>query len=109
MDHRTQIPALALLGLSFTGCPGDDSPSPIVGDWFVSEIDGQTLPIVDNYDSYTFEYGMEMTIEDDLAGQFGIYYQTDFGDYAARYTDGTDLVVDESAAPTSASSSCATC
>lgn len=101
MDSRTKIPALALLGLSFTGCPGgDDEPNPIVGEWGAIQFDGMKLPTVETYDGVgPIVSGIAMTVEDDLAGELAFYSDVDYGDYQSHYSYGTDLVVDDSEAP----------
>ena len=95
MDNRTHIPALALLGLSFTACPEDAPPNPIVGEWGAVQIDGDKFPQSYSDDSYTAVYGLQMIVEDDLAGQLEYYVEIDYGDHEYRTKLGSDLVVDE--------------
>lgn len=95
MDHRNHIPALALLGLSFTACPEDAPPNPIVGEWGAVQVDGDKFPQSYSYDSYTSVYGLQMIVEDDLAGQLEYYGEIDYGDHEYHSQFGSDLVVDE--------------
>lgn len=101
MQHRTNIPALALLGLTFTGCPADEDPppDPIVGDWSAVQVDGDKFPVVYNEGSYTGIYGLRLTVEDDLAGHIDYYEVIDYDDFAYQHSFGSDLVVDASGAP----------
>ncbi|MCY1061001.1 hypothetical protein [Nannocystis sp. SCPEA4] len=100
MQHRIHIPALALLGLSFTGCPDDeDKPNPIVGDWSAIQLDGEKFPVVYSEDSYTGIYGLRLTVEDDLAGRIDYYSVVDYDDFSYQHSFGSDLVVDASGAP----------
>lgn len=99
MEQRTNIPVLAILGLSFTGCPGGDEPNPIVGEWGAVQLDGEKLPEVYEMGPYSAISGLRLTVEDDLAGGLAQYYEYDYGDYEIHYSLGTDLVVDDSQAP----------
>jgi hypothetical protein len=101
MQHRTHIPALALLGLHFTGCTGgdDDKPNPIVGEWGAVQVEDDKLPYVSADGPHTVVAGMRMIIEDDLAGDFDYYYVIDYDDYEYRSSLASELVVDDSAAP----------
>ena len=101
MQHRTNIPALALLGLTFTGCPADEEPppDPIVGEWTAVQVDGEKFPLVYNEGSYTGIYGLRLTVEDDLAGHVDYYEVIDYDDFAYQHSFGSDLVVDASGAP----------
>jgi len=101
MQHRTHVPALALLGLTFTGCPADEEPpaDPIVGDWSAIQVDGDKFPVVYNEGSYTSLYGLRLTVEDDLAGHIDYYSVVDYDDFAYQHSFGSDLVVDASGAP----------
>lgn len=98
MDSRTKIPALALLGLSFTSCGGDE-PNPIVGAWGAISLEDMKLPYSGPYNGGTIAQGFVLTIEDDLTGALDFYAEYDFSDYNAHYSYGTDLVVDDAAAP----------
>ncbi|MBZ5708311.1 hypothetical protein [Nannocystis pusilla] len=101
MQHRIHVPALALLGLSFTGCPDDeDKPDPIVGDWSAIQLDGEKFPAVYSEGSYTAIYGLRLTVEDDLAGRIDYYSVVDYDDFSYQHSFGSDLVVDAGAAPT---------
>ncbi|PCC71734.1 hypothetical protein SAMN02745121_03087 [Nannocystis exedens] len=100
MQHRTRIPVLALVGLHFTGCTGDDDkPDPIVGDWGAVQLDGEKLPDVYSEGPYTALVGLRMIIEDDLVGAFEYYSVLDYDDYEYRHSYGSELIVDDSAAP----------
>lgn len=99
MDQRSKIPALALLGLSFTQCTGrEQAANPIVGDWRAIQVDGEKHPVMGGYNGDT-RVGEQIRIADDLEGEMSRYE-------AAQY-DGLDylsetiaaLVVDDSAAP----------
>ena len=94
MNHRTQIPALALLGLTFTACTGDEPPA-IIGEWGAIQLDGEKLPYVYSDGPYRVVSGLSMTVEGDLAGHMEIYDDVDLGDYGHHTEYGTDLVVDE--------------
>ncbi|MCY1010279.1 hypothetical protein OV079_32870 [Nannocystis pusilla] len=100
MQHRTRIPVLALMGLHFTGCAGDDDkPNPIVGDWGAVQLDGDKLPSMYSEGPYSSVYGLRMNIEDDLVGAFEYYSVLDYDSYEYRHSYGSELVVDDSAAP----------
>lgn len=99
MEQRSNIPVLAILGLSFTGCPGGGEPNPIVGEWGAVQLDGEKLPDVDEMGPYSAISGLRLTVEDDLSGSLAHYYENDHGDYEIHYSLGTDLVVDDSEAP----------
>ncbi|WAS94728.1 hypothetical protein [Nannocystis punicea] len=100
MQHRTRIPALALLGLHFTSCTdGDDKPDPIVGEWGAVQVEGEKLPDVYSDGPNMIVTGLRMIIEDDLAGDFAYYGVIDYDDYEYRSSFGSELVVDDSAAP----------
>lgn len=99
MEPRTNIPVLAILGLSFTGCPGEDEPNPIVGEWGAIQLEGSKLPEFYERGPYSTLSGLLLTVEDDLSGSFAHYYETDLGDYEIHYNLGTELVVDASGAP----------
>ncbi|MFZ6184307.1 hypothetical protein [Nannocystis pusilla] len=100
MPHRTRIPVLALMGLHFTGCAGDDDkPNPIVGDWGAVQLDGDKLPSMYSEGPYSSVYGLRMNIEDDLVGALEYYSVLDYDSYEYRHSYGSELVVDDSAAP----------
>ena len=100
MQHRNRIPVLALMGLHFTGCAGDDDkPDPIVGDWGAVQLDGEKLPIMESEGPYSAVYGLRMSIEDDLVGAFEYYGVLDYDSYEYRHSYGSELIVDDSAAP----------
>lgn len=100
MQHRNRIPVLALMGLHFTGCAGDDDqPNPIVGDWGAVQLDGEKLPQVYSEGEYAAVVGLRMNIEDDLVGAFEYYSVLDYDSYEYRHSYGSELIVDDSAAP----------
>lgn len=100
MHPRNRIPVLALMGLHFTGCAGDDDPpNPIVGDWGAVQLDGEKLPQVYSEAEYSAVVGLRMNIEDDLVGAFEYYSVLDYDSYEYRHSYGSELVVDDSAAP----------
>lgn len=100
MDDRLKIPALALLGLSFTDCTDKPpAPNPIVGDWQAISVDGEKWPVGYAYDGYSLVYGYEMLIGDDLDGDLVFYYEGSYEGIHSRNEQGSSLVVDDAAAP----------
>lgn len=100
MDGLAKIPALALLGLSFTACTGRDTPDdPIVGDWRAVQVDGDKHPESSSYAGQNFIRGEQLRIDADHDGEMARYAEGDFNglDYFSEVV--ADLVVDASAAP----------
>lgn len=91
MDPRIKIPALALLGLSFTGC----SPPSIVGDWRATQVNGQKAPFAWSGSLY----GEQLHIGDDLLGDLTLYQETEEDGGWEVQEIIIDLVVDASEAP----------
>jgi hypothetical protein len=99
MDHRAAIPALALLGLSFTDCTGHGEQPTIVGDWRAVEIDGEALPWVEADGPIAVRSGFEMVIDDDLTGELSYYEEFEDGPLSHHSEQGGDLLVDDAGAP----------
>lgn len=100
MEQRTHIPVLALLGLNFTACAGEEEPAnPIVGEWNAVQFDGEKLPQLESYEQYTFVHGLRMIVDDELEGDIEYYYVVEYGDIEYHSTHGTQLVVDDAGAP----------
>lgn len=102
MDSRAQLPALALLGLSFTGCPQGDEASGIVGEWQAVDIDGTEYPYGDEYDGSSYASGIDLVIEDDLGGELVFYSEWEYDgveEMHGRSERAIGLTVDDSAAP----------
>lgn len=92
MVPRIHVPALALLGLQFTGCdsgPGADA-DPIVGTWEVIEIDGSPFPDEGEDISITVE------ISSENAGEYRYAYSYE-GEPDTERT--RPITIDASAAP----------
>ena len=103
MNHRSKIPALALLGLSFTHCTGRESPGDsIVGDWRAIQIDGDKYPEIDTSYGQHITHGTQLRIDPDHSGELALYYDQSDPDREGlneRAEALADLVVDSSAAP----------
>jgi hypothetical protein len=100
MDDRLKIPALAILGLSFTDCADrEPAPDPIVGDWQAISVDAQKFPVHMGVGNSTLDYGYALSVEDDLAGDFAFYYEYGYAGIHERSELASDLVVDDSTAP----------
>lgn len=101
MEPKSKIPALALLGLSFTQCTArEQADDPIVGDWRAIQVDGQKRPqSLALYGGEPLLVGEQLRIDDDLDGEMVRYQRADYDglDYEAELI--ADLVVDASAAP----------
>ncbi|MDC0717961.1 hypothetical protein [Nannocystis bainbridge] len=100
MESRNNIPGLALLALSFTGCAGGDpAPDPIIGDWRAIQVDGAKQPSTESYGGEPFLRGTQLRIGDDLAGELALYRTADYDgiDYDGERV--ADLVVVASGAP----------
>ncbi len=99
MDGRAKIPALALLGLSFTQCTGRDAPAdPIIGDWRAVQVDGEKHPVMSSYYGPPFTVGEQLHIDPDLAGEMVIYQSASYD--GLNYTNElvADLVVESAGA-----------
>lgn len=100
MDNRAAIPALALLGLSFTGCTNKgELTETIVGDWRAVEIDGEKRPTVESGDGTVARYGFQLIVEDELDGDLAYYTDIEYGALTERREYGGDLMVDDADAP----------
>lgn len=110
MPDRLRIPALALLGLSFTTCvdrakeeDGDEDGTPddpIVGEWFVNQIDDMAFPISYTEDEgYTARHGWSMTVEPELVGDFVYYYVYGYMGLETGQFYRLGLTIDASKAP----------
>lgn len=101
MESKSKIPALALLGLSFTQCTARQQPAdPIIGDWRAIQVDGEKRPrSIPLYGGESFLVGEQLRIDDDLDGEMARYQRADYDglDYESELI--ADLVVDASAAP----------
>jgi hypothetical protein len=98
---QPRIPLLALVGLQFTRCTGgDEAPAnPIVGDWGAVQRDGDKLPDVYVHGPSTDVSGLRLEIDDDLGGSFEYYSELTYDTYEYRHSFGSELLVDDSAAP----------
>jgi hypothetical protein len=67
MQPFQKIPPLALLGLVYTGCGGDDEAT-LVGRWDAVEINGMTYPWNTTEDGVQYTNEVELTIDADLSG-----------------------------------------
>lgn len=109
MTPDRRIPALALLGLSFTTCTdrakddgGDGSDDPIVGDWTVSQIDSDAFPMTYGGVGYGARQGWTMTVDPDLVGDLAYYILYEGGEYEGLQGgqfSRFDLTVDAGKAP----------
>lgn len=100
MENRAAIPMLAILGLSFTDCTDKPEPAnPIVGEWVAIQIDGEKFPMTYQEGPYSAAYGVDMEIEEDLAGDIAFYQEADYAGLHQRTETSSELVVDESEAP----------
>lgn len=107
MPDRLRIPALALLGLSFTTCvdrakteDGDEDDDPIVGEWFVNQIDDMAFPLSHNEgDGYNARQGWSMTVEPELVGDFVYYFVYDYMGLETGQFYRLGLTIDASKAP----------
>lgn len=89
------IPALGALALAATatGCT-----EPIIGDWQVTKIAGETLP-----NSYTgpycsYYYGVDMSVTEEFTGELNILYTADcpgYGTYAYNFDYNLSVAVVE--------------
>lgn len=91
MDSRAKIPALALLGLQFTG--GCEDNDPIVGTWTATLLDDQVFPYEMEYEGYSFSNVIELRIGEDLHGQFWTRSEQAGPGIEAYYEYAQDLVV----------------
>lgn len=93
MDNRAAIPVLALLGLSFTDCGGDEST--IVGEWHAVEVDGDARPMVEQDGDLVYRTGFALDVDDDLSGELSYYAEYEQGPLTQHSEYGGDLLVDD--------------
>lgn len=91
MGHATKIPAVAVLGLSFTGCGAEG----IVGEWRATERGGKMLPevVMEGEANKTFEGFLE--VGDDFRGNMRFRTRTEAASYAKFYGYSVDIEVEE--------------
>lgn len=91
MRNTKKIPAVAVLGLSFTGCGAEG----IVGEWRATELDGKMLPaVVMEGEAKKISEGF-LEIGDDFKGDLRIRTRTEAASYAKFYGYSVDIEVEE--------------
>lgn len=98
MDNLRIPTALALLGLSFTGCGKDEDT--IVGTWDLTMADGEKFPLTYTEEGVSGTYSIDMKIEADLSGTLGSHFVVDAGGPDQDEGYSYPLTVDDADAPT---------
>ena len=105
MDPRTQIPVIALLGLSCSDCTERDGEvDPLVGEWEAIEIDGEKYPIVETSPpgegpGVALRRGWDLEVTAAHSGTLAYFFEYGDGDASYRNEYYSDLEVDAKDAP----------
>ncbi len=89
------IPALGALALAATatGCS-----EPIIGDWEVTQLAGETLPYSETGPYCSYYYGIDMSVTEEFSGNISFLYTAEcpgYGTYDYNFQDGLSVTVVE--------------